>query len=485
MTFKNFSDLAKSINKMMDDSEKFMAPVLAARAVKLAEKYPHDITVVSVASVLSKYADKNMLISRKEIQDLYKSFYTNNTKFASYFKDELGEYVKLATPTTYSRPEAELDTKLDTPLANALTSVFDKSETVKEFSNVCANKAVSEVSNKLTSLNVSASKLSVMSGNEKVIVVKADYDTPRGISTVYVPVEMVGSKTMEPSHFVGSGMESPQELTHESVNDYLLNSFESKLASYDAAPVKDLEMPKSDEFISFEKKFASPGGEAGFKFGEGVVRSGLNLVAAAVKDFGYKNPQIKVSGSENDKIFYAVSVNRIGFTVPVKVAKNKAMYPNLIVANGSVKPFTKEVIASFVDMEESDYMAASVASPQYDLKPSELIDSVKTAMANSNLEMAEDALNVLKQSGNMLAYAEAFGAYVKGLSSDKEAKAESSCSLVIKNAKTSKYPICGHTNLPLHKVYQDEFGYCQPLSRKGLTAKYEGTTFMTNKILGQ
>jgi hypothetical protein len=126
MTFKNFSDLAKSINKMMDDSEKFMAPVLAARAVKLAEKYPHDITVVSVASVLSKYADKNMLISRKEIQDLYKSFYTNNTKFASYFKDELGEYVKLATPTTYSRPEAELDTKLDTPLANALTSVFDK-----------------------------------------------------------------------------------------------------------------------------------------------------------------------------------------------------------------------------------------------------------------------------------------------------------------------------------------------------------------------
>lgn len=485
MTFKNFSDLANSINKMLDDSEKFMAPVLASKATKLAEKYPHDTTLVSIASVLSKYADKNTFITRKEVNDLYKRFYTNNTKFAEFFKDEVGGAVKLATPKLYDRSgEGELDISVDSPLSNALASAFDKSNNIKEYSNLCAKKAVAEVSNKLTSLNVSASSCDVFSGNEKVIIVKANYDTPRGASSVYVPVEVSGNKVFEPTHFVGTGSDQPKELTTEELNTHLLTSFEDKMANYDVAPVKELDLPKSDEFISFEKKFASPAGEAGFRFGDVVVKRGSDLVAKVMKGFGYNHTQVKVANSENNKIFYAVAVNNIGFTVPVKVSGNKAMYPNVIVASGSVKPFSKEVVDELISNEQSDYVAASVASPQYGLKPSELIENVKSAMASNNLVMAEDALNVLKQSGNMLAYAEAFGLYMNALNPSKDVKAENKCSLVIKNAKTSKHALCGHTNLPLHKVYQDENGYCHPISRKGLTNKYEGTTFMTSKILG-
>lgn len=54
---------------------------------------------------------------------------------------------------------------------------------------------------------------------------------------------------------------------------------------------------------------------------------------------------------------------------------------------------------------------------------------------------------------------------------------------MIKNS-TSEHPICSHTGLPVHKVFQDKDGNCQPMYRKGMDETYEGASFMNAKIFG-
>ena len=49
--------------------------------------------------------------------------------------------------------------------------------------------------------------------------------------------------------------------------------------------------------------------------------------------------------------------------------------------------------------------------------------------------------------------------------------------------KHSKYILCSHTNLPLHKIYVDAQGDCQPIYRKGQDNSYEGAYFMNSKVL--
>lgn len=58
------------------------------------------------------------------------------------------------------------------------------------------------------------------------------------------------------------------------------------------------------------------------------------------------------------------------------------------------------------------------------------------------------------------------------------------CDLLIKNAKNSKHPICGHTGLPINKVYTDKHGNCRPLFRRGQDESFEVGSYMTAKILG-
>jgi len=58
------------------------------------------------------------------------------------------------------------------------------------------------------------------------------------------------------------------------------------------------------------------------------------------------------------------------------------------------------------------------------------------------------------------------------------------CDLLIKNAKNSKYPICGHTGLPINRVYTDKHGNCRPNYRRNQDETFEVGSYMTAKIFG-
>jgi hypothetical protein len=519
----------------LDNQEKLALPVLANKLRKIAEVVPHDITVCSLATIFSKMEGNNKLfLSRGELKDLYKKTYVSGTKFAAYFAEELGnvQNQEQIIRTAASHKETTIDPfkgATDAVLSNALSNVFEKKAALKLFSNEVAEKAKKIVKSHLELWNLAPAFLNVPAGNESYLVVQADYETPKGRTSILVPVETSQNKVSYPSHFMSNS--GAHELNYAALREYLLDNAGQKLmvsasdvlmalqTDFDAeasgmvtqalnkinqeksvpffgdtiigqkmnkeAP-PDVHLPQAGLFSSFAEKLENPLGYATLKFGKDLVNTGRDAIVRSLASFGIKNPQMNVSAANETSVIYSVSINggRLAFNVPVKFASNRVLAPEFLICSGKILPFNQAGLRSLSLSNQKDHAAAASTSPQYGLKPNELIENVRLAMEEGNLEKAEDALNVISESKNLEAYKIAFEIYKNGLSLKKTASASSSkCSRTIKTA-SSQHPICGHTNLPLHKVYQDEHGNCHPLYRRDMAANYDGAYFMNSKVFG-
>ena len=242
---------------------------------------------------------------------------------------------------------------------------------------------------------------------------------------------------------------------------------------------------KFDEAETFAEKFASPLGQAAQKFGQDKLKIARDVIVRNLHSLGYSNCQIAVAGSNDNTVFHSVSVNagKFGFNVPVKIQAGQVQAPKYLICNGSLASFDSVGLSKLLSENASDNRATATASPLFGLKPSDVLNSLRAAMADNNLEKAEDALNVLANSGDEKAYATAFEIFRNGLSKTASSQEESKCSRMLKSAN-SQYLMCGHTNLPVHKVYQDDHGNCRPLYRKGMDETYEAASFMHSKIFG-
>jgi len=541
MSLDKIQQLIGSIAKTVEDNHKIATPVLAIKLARYIESYPHDQTLGAMSRVIEKMASNNTLfISRADLKSLYQKLYSRNTKFAQLFGDELGVEISLEDKPRVSTKDDSTNLNpyevADPILSNALNSVFDKSIPLKLYSQALANKAVATVNTDLDSWGLKPTSLVVNDGSDKFLVLKADYETPKGITSFYVPVEISNNMVSEASIFMGNS--GPQELNHENVKKYVTTNAGSKLkinasnilgvltkASSEnreisnaelaltrlhatrqgkseffqgqivgqkmaEASKKDVELPKSDEFVSFEKKFSSPDGFATFKFGSDKLNLARDIIMRELVSMGYSNAQLAVSDVNENTLFYSVSLDggKVAFTIPVKISNNSVNKPSVFLCNGSVSLLEKGNIDKLYINNESDYKAAASASPLFGLKPSDLINNIRSAVIEGNAAKAEDALNVLANTGDEKAYATGFQVFLQGLGTSSttkvaEASAPCTCNMIVKSS-SSQHPICGHTGLPLHKVYQDKEGNCRPLYRRGMDETYEAATFINAKIFG-
>lgn len=536
MNFDKMQQLVNSLSQSLEKNEKLATPILAAKLSKCIEAYPQDQTLGSMSRVLEKMAsNNNLFITRTELQGLYKKLYSSNTKFAELFEQELGSIPELATPVVYQRDEATTNVQpyqvQDQILSNALSSAFDNSIPLKRYSQLVADKAVKSVTSSLDAWNLTPQNLLVEEGNDKFLVLKADYDTPKGVTSLYVPVEVHENKVSEATIFVSNA--GVQDLNYTNIKKYLvtcagnksrlssslildtlisssssnreISAAEIALTKLNAskqgkseffqnqivgqkiaeASAKDVQLPKYEESVSLEKNFSSAYGMASFQFGNDKVKMARDNINRGLLGFGYKNAQMSVINNDAQTIFYGVSLDggKVAFTVPVKVANNKVSTPTIMLCGKAVLPFSREEINQLYVKNQTDYKVAAAASPLFELSSSELLENIKTALSENNYAKAEDALNVLAQSNDQDVYAVGFNLYLHGLNNKTASTTEHTCSMLVKNS-TSQHPICGHTGLPAHKVYQDKQGNCRPLYRRGMDESYESATFMNAKILG-
>jgi hypothetical protein len=573
MSLDKIQQLVSSLAKTVENNERLATPVLAVKLTKCMAAYPHDQTIGMVSRVISDMASNKTLFIRKgEFKALYQKLYSRGSKFAELFQDELGEKV---ASSLYSvkyphngwaackkhadehekngakvEPiaESEVHAKChdcteqrkesstanpyhvgDQVLANALESAFDKHIPLKMYSQPLANKALKSVGDTLDAWNLRPTVLTVSAGSDKFLVIKADYETPKGITSFYVPVEVHNANVIEASVFMGNA--GPQELNHSNIKSYLTALAGSKL-QVDAASIlgvltkaasenrevsdaelaltrltakrqgkseffqgqvvgqkvseasqKDVQLPKFEQVNDFESKFNTVQGLATWEFGADKVNAARNHIVRELASFGHRNPQVVVLGHKDQTLLFGVSVDtgKVAFTVPVKVVNGKLTKSTVLMCNGSIASFSQAGLNQLVADKRVDTKVAAAASTMSALKPSQVIDDLRAALAEDNYDKAEDALNVLAHSGDTKAYATAFQVYMNGLAGNKVAATQ--CSKMIKSA-VSEHPVCSHTGLPINKVYQDKDGHCRPLFRKGMDETYEGAVFNNSKIFG-
>ena len=531
-------DLTKIVGraaKALYDNEKFPVGVLAVRAKKIAEAHPTDPTAVAMFNFLNKRASSQPFITRAELRDAYRRLYSQNNKFGSVFAEELGPsglaqpHVMQHDPNEGKNLVEESYAKMADPvLANSLSSAFDKKASYTPYS---AEVAVNAARTCLHELNrfVAPRKVDVVAGKPDLLICKATYGTPKGDTVALVPVEAKEGKALIPTVFLSrvGFLDLSKEALQQHIVDTAgkhfkvdvqnildvvsnvkngapepLSEMEMIIAKARAAkgtpathtmdgilyaqletPVPNIEIEKTAETEEFGKRLASSKGAAEFIFGKKVVYTGRAMLKQSLASFGYSNPNISVVDADNNGIYFAVSVdNKAAFKVPVKVAKGNVQSPEFAVSAGSIYEFSKSGVSSILASDEVDGKMMALASPQHDLRPEDLIEQVRIAMLDGNHPMAEDALTVLQNSNNSAAYKAAFNIYLQGMSGKlvKDAECQSKCAMQRKVAY-SKHVICGHTNLPVHKVYQDKNGDCQPLYRRHI-AEPETASFLHSKV---
>ena len=516
---QKLKNLASSISKVLEDQEKIAIPYFSVKLDKAASLYPGDSTINMFSQVIGKMSDSNKLfISRAEVKDIYKRLYSHNTKFASLFADELGTIEKKAEPQKYDRPASEGFDELagiDQNLLNELKGSFG--DAVKTYTDQMATQAMEACHSELSYVNA-LHTVKVSEGNDKCLICLATFETPKGKTSFYIPVSVIANKVCLPGILVGNS--GPQVLNASSIKQYitknagdalLLNPTEvlnlsinlpSEVDAVDLAITKlnfnkkkaekidynkvieTVEVPKAreDEVNNFTQMFDTAAGRAGFQFGAEKVKSANKIVKNKLTALGFKS-QIAVNDCGSDQIVYAVSISDglASFKVPVRIQANKILEPMVILSSEGLENFSAIGINSILKKSCTDYKLVAVASPLYDLKPSELVKIVQEAVNESNYVKAEDALNILSQTEDDKAYRVAFDVYTDGLSG-KTATKTTQCKRVLKNAN-SIHAICGHLNLPLEKVYQDKYGNCCPAYRKDMAESSDGTMFMDCKVL--
>lgn len=227
-------------------------------------------------------------------------------------------------------------------------------------------------------------------------------------------------------------------------------------------------------------------GMAEHLFGKNTVHNGAAVVQNKFASLGYQS-RVVLAGCDDDSMIYAARIDThngpLGFEVLVNVSDKKVHLPTVVAAQDKVYEFSADGIGQAITHNKSDINMLAKVSPMYDLKASEVLERMRTAADHKDYKTAEDALNVLAVNGPKEVYAMAMNEYVQSLSGQllKQAAPKHKCSYIVKNANHS-CELCGHLNLPLDKVYQDEFGYCRPLYRKAMDETYEGMLFNTSKI---
>lgn len=535
MDFNQLNSLLLKTAEAVKEQESFFTGALAKKAEKLTEVFPYDATVVGMFNFLNKRASNQPMISRSELKKVYNSLYINNNKFASHFSDELGFSVESEVKSKDSREGEDLlamaNKQVDANLVDTLSSLFQdgKNAIVKTYTKSAAVAAERNTLHALNSVGISPKLTEVVAGNDAWLVCRAAFETPKGETSVLFPVEVIDNSPVLPVSLVSQ--EGLVELTASTLKDYLLKNagkllqvnadqvlnyisktaeplsevelalFRLKTSSGEGialdAPgiqlkdarleneVSEVAMPVfelPEEYRSIGERLSSRAGEAEIFHGKQVVTAGRDLIIRKLASFGYQ-AQVGVASSDKSGIIYAASIDgRRGFKVPVKIANSVAMLPQTVVADSSIKEFSAEGISEIVN-ESNDLSAMAMASPLYDLKPQELLVSLAGALKEENFAKAEDALHILRESGDSHFYNIAFNLYKQALKGEFNLQKEASCgcSQPVKTANSSGL-VCSHTGLPVNKVYQDKFGQCRPLHRHGLEDGAETSHFITSKV---
>lgn len=519
--------------KAINNSDTFLVGNLLSKTAQLAEAHPYDITTLGMLDVFEKRLDKQPVISRAELQNLYKTLYTNNNKFAQVFQEELGLAPEVEKVLPEDKPDLDIYAETDKVLVKNLESVFNRENKLVAYSDKLASQVEEFVAHNLNKIEAPPKTVEVVAGTSELLIARACYESPKGEVSALIPVDIVNNQPVVAGYFVGeNGLEklskdslinhlkttagktlkvnASQVLNYISnygkVDEVKLAVEKMKTASLNdnfhldhlglvysnpedlfksASEIEEPQYELPEELQGFAKQLSTTAGEAELIFGKVAVDSARTLLSKQLRALGF-NCQLGIASLTKDHVVFAAKLDHTkAVNVPIKIVNSKVFMPTVAIANGEINEFSKEGLSSLIE-NNTDNKALMSASAHAELTSQEVLVSLSEALKEDNLLKAEDALHALafldKEAfdiGNEMYMSALAGDFKKAASLNHDHNVK--CSAPI-NDKNSKYLVCSHTNLPVHKVYQDKYGQCRPMHRKGNEEGEKSPQFSTYKI---
>lgn len=520
-TLAKMQDNLKKIASSLTDQEDLLIVPLVNKMQKLAEYHPTDPTIVSLYRFLVKRAQDSMVIKRRDLKEAYGSFNVSHSVAHKYLADELMLPKMEETKNKIHRQANEgepIQLNVDQDLVEQMKSLVGEAS-YRPYTEDIAKRAIQSCAHELCYSNTMPNNISVLSGDQDLIICRASYNTAKGECSVLIPIEIQKNCALTPSSFITT--EGFKEISEQNISEYLQKTAGqiirvdgNKILKYCRAMRVDSDavdravvMAKAQEVSDALTVFASQpieeptnvdpqlqsisnmlgsiAGSAEFTLGKDAVNISRQLVINKLATLGYDKADVTISNFDKENILFAVGIGKYAFTVPVYLKNSKAIVSDVIIANGGMHEFSTRGLYEMFKVGEVD-VTAMVKSSQIDsMSPAEVVGIVRKEMLEGNYEKAVAALEWLKEAKDERAYASAIDVYKKGLRGDlvKEACSNQSCgcSAPIKSAH-SIHLICSHLGLPVTQVCQDEKGRCQPLYRKRMQESYDGFIPMTSKI---
>lgn len=523
--------------QVVADSEKFLVGVLAVRAEKFAQAQPYDPCAVGMANYLKKKAaGPNALISRAEFKQVYGKLYSQNSLFGEEFATELGTTAGLLAPQRTNRSPlegndliSEAASKTDPILRQGLDSAFDSSIPYKTYSPATAVSAEKSCFHELNRQGLPPRKVTVVAGRADLLLCQANYETPKGISSVLIPVEIRDAKALLPTIFltargcldlnatdleehlvssagksyqidtqkvleVLSSAKNPKSQPLSEVEKIVMrvnakketpaNHFDTSIFQEIDKKAEYFKFPEAkipQELQSISDSLISQAGQAEFLFGKKSIDTGTQLVRQILSDLGHRSVQIRIASVRAEGPVYVAALDsRTAVKIPVKMGKNSVTPPGMCLVAGKVFSLNADGLKA-AQQEVPALEVQASASPNYDLKSGHLLNQLKVAMLSENYLKAEDILNVLDQRGDKKALTSAQTIYRAGLKGELLPELSKCASSYTSSVSSQR--ICAHTNLPIDKVYQDQDGNCHPKYRQGMSESFDGAALIDYKVI--
>ena len=489
------------LNAQEKQKEKFALPLLAARAKNAAINNPGDQTLRVLANVFGRMSENGqVLISRAEFNKVYSQVAEPRTIAANYFADELNlpeQKKERAIAGAAAEEYLDLYKTSDTETLDQLNAYFAKDETVKVADSKILSQAAVITNLRLIGMGAPAKSVKGIGGTDKLIVCDATYETPKGAAHVIIPLEVERTTIAMPEVFYNKS--DLVKLTKEAIDNYV-EEFAGKsnhviTTNITSQKTGALVMPKAEGFETFAAQLSTQKGTAEFIFGKEAVDNGRNVILSKLAMLGYKG-QVSVASCDDTTITYGVKLSSlnspVGFEVMADIRDGKVIVPSIVAIQDKAYEFNKSGIETLIKSNSVDYKAMSVCSPAYEMKPSEIMERIRVAADEGNFAEAEDSLLVLAGKGTPEQYAAGVAEYMRsveasaggGITKQACASCGCGCKNIVRNSSHT-VPMCGHLNLPLDKVYQNERGECCPLYRKNMDDTYACGVFNSSKIVLQ
>ena len=489
-------ELAQSALKDLNEGQDFLLSEVYAATKNAYSMHREDPVIRGFAHVIERKIEKHggsHIINQAQMTDAFNTLARLGD--TERFRSVLGGFIKSAEPIADHTNEnfvqlnrldannsqlTNEDFITDQGLANDLGQMLG--DEVRAYNAKVASQGKDMVELELSALGFKP-RVSVLGGDDSVIVYGANFETRAGLVRVAIPLDISGEKLLFPSVFVAD--DHLEQLRTDTLKYFVdkkalaITSPEVFDTNQNAEPKPDLdinpkvEMPK--ELAHLAPDFEQDILESASSFGKDAVNSGKNMIIAELASAGFKGAQVRFASENNNAVVYSAIIRTptgpAEIEVPVEMhveANNtyRPLSPACFAYDGVIEDFVPSKLQRFAISRPIPSTGEVVYSAAHEyMNLPELKDEIMKAVAENDYMACEMILGTIMDKFDEEQYKNAVADYhymlkLKSQHNSDEAP-KHKCNKIIEAGHGSIEARCGHLLVPLSKVVTAEDGTCK------------------------